>query len=80
LEAELLAMLDQGGSGTSICPSELARRLRLDDSAWCEVLERIRMAARRLHRRGELEIVQSANSVDPDRARGPIRVRRRGGR
>jgi hypothetical protein len=40
-------------------------------------MERVRMAARRLVARGELEILQKGRPVDPSRAKGPIRLRRK---
>lgn len=33
------------------------------------------MAARRLHHNGDIEILQAGRRVDPDTARGPIRLR-----
>lgn len=76
LENELLAMLGERGAGKTLCPSELARRLEADESTWRALMEPIRMAARRLHHRGQLEIIQGGRLVDPDTARGAIRLRR----
>ncbi len=76
LETELLAFLAQRPAGNSICPSDLARRLERDETHWRPLLEPIRMAARRLHHAGSVEVLQSGRRVDPDRARGPIRIRR----
>jgi DNA-binding GntR family transcriptional regulator len=45
--------------------------------AWRESLEPVRQAARRLVARGLVVITQRGQVVDPDRARGPIRIRRR---
>jgi hypothetical protein len=39
-------------------------------------MEPARMAARRLVRAGRLTITQRGRPVDPDRAKGPIRLRR----
>ena len=80
LETELLVLLNQRPDGSTICPSELARRLEQDEARWRKLLEPIRMAARRLHHAGKVEILQSGRPVDPDTARGPIRVRRISGR
>ena len=76
LETELLAFLDKRAGGRSICPSELARRLETDDTNWRDLLEPIRMASRRLYHAGQVEILQGGRPVDPDTARGPIRLRR----
>lgn len=77
LETELLALLDERGDSKTICPSELARRLESEERAWRRLMEPIRMAARRLHHRGYLEILQGCRTVDPDSAKGPIRLRRK---
>jgi hypothetical protein len=77
LETELLALLGERGDHKTICPSQLARRLEPDEAAWRALMEPIRMAARRLHHRGRLEIVQGGRLVDPDSARGPLRLRRK---
>ncbi len=76
LETELLAFLARRPAGSTICPSDLARRLEPDETRWRPLLEPIRMAARRLHHAGSVEVLQSGRRVDPDRARGPIRIRR----
>lgn len=75
LEQELLAMLEQRARGKTLCPSELARRLKPEAEEWRRLLEPVRMAARRLHHRGALEIIQSGRVTDPDTARGLIRLR-----
>ena len=75
LEIELLTFLAQQAAGTTICPSDLARRLEHDETRWRPLLESIRMAARRLCHAGRAEILQSGRRVDPDEARGPIRIR-----
>jgi hypothetical protein len=77
LETELLALLRERGDNETICPSELAHRLDSEETAWRRLMEPIRMAARRLHQRGQLEIIQGGRLVDPDSAKGPIRLRRK---
>ena len=74
LEKQILTLLDARGAA-SICPSEAVRALRPDD--WRDQMERARQAARRLVARGELEITQRGQVVDPSTARGPVRLRRR---
>lgn len=60
--------------GASACPSEVARALAPD--AWRPLMPRVREAARRLARAGELEITQGGRRIDPDATtRGPIRLR-----
>ena len=74
-EALILSMLEQRATGASLCPSEVARAHAPED--WKGMLETVRRAARRLVARGEVEILQQGQVVDPSTARGPIRIRRR---
>lgn len=69
--ADLLAARDPG---RTICPSEAARQLGGDDG-FREEMPVVRAAAERMVRRGELEVTQGGEVVDPARARGPIRLR-----
>ena len=71
----MLEVLRTRPPGTSVCPSEIARMSHPDD--WRAHMESVRRAAQRLVARGELEILQRGRVVDPDRARGPIRIRLR---
>ncbi|MEM7252007.1 MAG: DUF2256 and DUF3253 domain-containing protein [Pseudomonadota bacterium] len=64
---------------TTCCPSDVAKvvasaNAKPDD--WRQLMEPVREAARRLARRGELQITQRAVVVDPDDFRGPIRLGR----
>jgi hypothetical protein len=43
---------------------------------WRELMEPARMAARRLVAAGAAQITQGGQVIDPDHAKGPIRVRR----
>jgi hypothetical protein len=74
LEDAIRRLLDQRARGATICPSEAARLVQPDD--WRSLLEPARRAARRLVERGEVEITQGGQVVDPSRARGAIRIRR----
>ena len=78
LESAILELLDARKAGGTICPSEAARRV--DPEGWRELMERTRMAARRLVARGEVEITQNGAVVDPSRAKGPIRLRKMEGK
>ncbi|MHC4793256.1 MAG: DUF3253 domain-containing protein [Planctomycetota bacterium] len=73
LETRILERLNARSSGSTACPSEIARAV--DPAAWREHLEPVRRAARRLVASGRLEILQNGRPVDPDTARGPIRLR-----
>jgi len=68
-------MLERRGPGKTLCPGELARKMKPGAEEWRHLLEPVRMAARRLHHRGAIEILQSGRVIDPDTVRGPIRFR-----
>jgi Protein of unknown function (DUF3253) len=60
--------------GKTICPSDVARALRVDD--WRGLMDPVRAAGRAMAAAGELEVTQRGRRVDPDSARGAIRYRR----
>jgi hypothetical protein len=72
-EAAILDLLARRAAGATICPSEAARAL--DPDGWRDRMGTVRDAARRLVRAGRLEITQRGAVVDPDDARGAIRLR-----
>jgi hypothetical protein len=76
IEQTILDLLEQRTADASICPSEAARQLAVGDD-WRPLMEPVRMAARRLQRAGRIDITQKGRIVDPDRAKGPIRLRLR---
>jgi len=71
LEAEILRLI---AGRASICPSEAARAVAPE--GWESLMEPARHAARRLVRAGLAVITQGGKPVDPDTARGPIRVKK----
>jgi hypothetical protein len=74
LEAAIVDLLGQRKGGSTICPSEAARKV--DPDGWRELMEPARRAARRLVADGTVVITQGGRVVDPSTAKGPIRVRR----
>jgi len=80
LERSLEDLLDARAASASVCPSEAARAVAtqqgLDGEGWRDLMEPARAAARRLVVAGRAQITQKGAVVDPDTARGPIRVRR----
>ncbi len=72
LEQTILALLAERRRGATICPSEVARRVRPDD--WRPLMDRVRAAATRLASSDTIAILQRGRPVDPARARGPIRL------
>lgn len=75
LEDAIMRLLDERRAGATICPSEAARAVGVDE--WRELMEPARAAARRLHAADRVLITQQGRPVDPSRAKGPIRIRLR---
>lgn len=77
LEETIIALLRGRAKGGTICPSEAARAVvGVDDAeAWSGMMERTRMAARRLVASGNVVMMQKGRVVDPSNARGPVRIR-----
>ena len=69
IEAKILELLN-AREGT-ICPSDAARALAED---WRPLMDPVRSVARGME---AIEITQKGRVVDPDTARGPIRLRLR---
>ena len=74
LEAAILELLEARSGGSTICPSEAARRV--DPDGWRDRMDAARRAARRLVADGRAEVLQRGRVVDPSTAKGPIRIRR----
>ncbi|MEM6421017.1 MAG: DUF3253 domain-containing protein [Pseudomonadota bacterium] len=74
-EDAILSLLAARGTGATICPSEAARVLSPDK--WRARMDEIRTAAARLAAAGVLVVTQKGVVVDPEAARGPIRLGRR---
>jgi hypothetical protein len=76
IEETILDLLEHRAADVSICPSEAARQVA-GGGDWRDQMEPVRMAARRLQRAGRIDITQQGRPVDPDTAKGPIRLRLR---
>jgi hypothetical protein len=74
VERTILDLLAQRDEGRTICPSEAARALG-GDAGFRPLMPLVRDAAAHLARRGELEVTQSGDVVEPSEAHGPIRLR-----
>ena len=74
LERTILDLLASRAPTSSICPSDAAKAAGGDD--WRPLMEPVREAARRLVARGEVDITQGGEPVDPSDLHGPIRIRR----
>ena len=73
LERAILDALAGRAREATVCPAEIAQA-RWED--WRPHLEEVRSAARRLVAVGQIELTQAGAVVDPDHARGPLRMRR----
>ena len=76
LKGQILRRLRRRSRGSSICPSEALPEQGKHDPAQ---LAAMRAAARCLAHRPVVDIVQRSAVVDPELARGPIRLRLRPG-
>jgi hypothetical protein len=74
LEELIIELLDRRADGATICPSDAARAA--DPESWRDLMEPVRLAARRLVAQRRVVITQGGEVVDPDSAAGPIRIRR----
>ena len=74
-QGTILALLARGGPGMTICPSEAARALGVED--WRAAMPAVREAAFAMADRGTLEVTQKGAVVDGRTARGAIRLRLR---
>ena len=73
IERTIVALLEARDPGKTICPSDAARALA--DANFRPLMEPVRRVAREMVARGALEITQRGKVVDPERARGAIRLR-----
>jgi len=71
IERTILALLEARDPGKTICPSDAARALAED---WRPLMDPVRSVARGME---AIEITQKGRVVDPDTARGPLRLRLR---
>ncbi|MGV0852370.1 DUF3253 domain-containing protein [Mycolicibacterium phlei] len=74
LRETILRLARERGPDKTICPSDAARAVGGAD--WRDLMDDAREIARELARRGEIEITQKGEVLDPDATwRGPIRIR-----
>jgi Protein of unknown function (DUF3253) len=74
LRTTILRLTRERGPDKTICPSDAARAVGGDD--WRDLMDDARDIAKHLARKGEVEITQKGEVLDPDATwRGPIRIR-----
>jgi hypothetical protein len=76
LREAILTLAKERGPSKTICPSDAARAVGGEE--WRDLMDQVRDVARDLARKGEVEITQGGDVVDPNETwRGPIRIRAR---
>ncbi len=70
----ILKLCGERGSGKTICPSEVARALVGDETAWRSLMPEVRRVAASLAAGGEILVTQRGAEVDALSARGAIRL------
>jgi hypothetical protein len=74
LRSAILDMARERGPAKTICPSDAARAV--GGEQWRDLMDDARDIARDLARKGDVEITQKGEVLDPDAPwRGPIRIR-----
>jgi hypothetical protein len=79
-EQAILDTLRALGPGKSISPTDAARRLagNPSDDSWRRSLAPVKLAAQRLARAGEIEILRKGKPIDPETLHGVLRLRLKG--
>ena len=74
--ARIFELLDRRAAGATICPSDAARSLAIDEAAWRALMPEVRRVAAALAAAGRLRVTAHGQEVDALQARGPIRLGR----
>lgn len=76
-EQAIIDSLKAAGPGKSICPTLAARALAGSpaDESWRRSLSPVRLAAQRLAKVGQIEILRKGKPINPDVLHGVIRLR-----
>ena len=74
--ARIFELLDARAAGATICPSDAARALASDESAWRALMPDVRRVAAALAAAGSLRVTAHGEDIDALQARGPIRLGR----
>lgn len=76
-EQAIIDTLKSCGAGGSVCPTQAARFLAGNpkDDSWRRSLAPIKLAAQRLARAGQIEILRKGKPIDPETLHGVIRLR-----
>ena len=78
IRRSLFELLAARGRGRTVCPSEVAQVAAVDlHLRWQDLMPNVGAVARTLAEAGVIEAIQHEAVVDPNRVRGPIRLRLR---
>jgi len=79
LESAIMELLAERGRDKTICPSKAAKAVggKAARRDWEGLMEPARAAARRLVTAGKIVITQKGRVIDPDTAKGAIRLKLR---
>jgi len=70
----ILRLCATRGLDKTICPSDVARALSVDENAWRTLMPDVRRVAGELAAAGQIAVTQRGTAVDPVTARGAIRL------
>ncbi|MBT6179713.1 MAG: DUF2256 and DUF3253 domain-containing protein [Deltaproteobacteria bacterium] len=73
IECAVMDLLEKSPKGSSLCPSEVARKM--NPESWRDLVEPARRAARRLASRGLVEITQGGKPIEQLNFKGVIHLR-----
>jgi Protein of unknown function (DUF3253) len=77
IRTTMLDLLAATRQGSTICPSQVARRLEREERDWRALMPRVRECAHALAREGRLEVTQRGVVLSPQEDwRGALRLRR----
>ena len=76
-EQTILEMLAVRGKHKSISPTDAAKTLagNPSDESWRKFLAPVKLAAQRLARAGQIEILRKGKPIDPELLHGVVRLR-----
>ena len=74
---EIVRQLSRRSATSSLCPSEVARALHVDETAWRALMPQVRDVAAAMRHEGRLRITRGGGDVpDAELHRGAIRLAR----
>lgn len=74
IEVTIFTLLSARQAGATICPSEVARALAPDGTAWRELMPQVRDVAQALADAGRIVVTRGGVPVEATAGGGPIRL------